>query len=35
MSVIFRYEWFERLLKSNGVEIIVVNNKNIDRTRID
>jgi putative resolvase len=23
----FGYEWFERLLKSNGVEIIVVNNE--------
>ena len=30
----FGYEWFERFLKSNGVEIIVVNNeKNITWTR--
>lgn len=31
----FGYEWFKRFLKSNGVEIIVVNNeKSITRARI-
>ena len=25
----FGYEWFERFLKSNGVEIIVVNNEKL------